>query len=100
LGCYLSFDRFGLEGDEVGSPPDSRRIAALFGLVGMGYGDKIMISHDFSMKHLGALDLTGNSPNWSWYHIFRNVLPVLKERGMCDAQIHRFMNENPQSFYG
>jgi phosphotriesterase-related protein len=100
LGCYLSFDRFGLEGDVVGSPHDSRRMALVIGLAGMGYGDRIMISHDYSLKHVGALDLTKNSPNWSWTHIFKNILPGLADLGVESRQIHQLMNENPQSFYG
>ena len=100
LGCYLSFDRFGLELKRICCPLDSRRLAVICGLVGAGYGDKIVLSHDVSLKHLGHLDLTGGSPNWHWLHVFENILPQLRKMGLSQEQVHKFMNENPQAFYG
>ncbi|OFV86649.1 MAG: hypothetical protein A3J75_06095, partial [Acidobacteria bacterium RBG_16_68_9] len=41
-GAYLGFDRFGLEFLQ----PDRLRLAALIGLLGIGFGHRLILSHD------------------------------------------------------
>ncbi|MRR59464.1 MAG: phosphotriesterase-related protein, partial [Deltaproteobacteria bacterium] len=55
-GASIAYDRFGLEI----YVKDEQRIEALAGLVGEGYGDKIMVSHDYVGASLGRGGLWPN----------------------------------------
>jgi len=96
-GVNISFDRFGLEMEVT----DVLREAIIIGLTGIGYADRIMISHDYIVHQPGstlesrkALKATGF--NWSCEHIFQNILPALKKGGITDATIDTMMVENPR----
>ena len=103
-GTYIAFDRIGLQG-LVGCPMDTTRVACIIGLVGAGYADRIMLSHDFILHWLGrpllvpeaALPLRGN---WNWSHVFKNIVPMLKQGGVSDEQINMMLVENPRRFLG
>lgn len=98
-GVYIAFDRFGIEM----LISDQARIATLTTLLGLGYADRIMISHDCAAATLGR---GGRMPmseavkfkNWSFTHIFNNVLPALREAGVHDEQIRTMMVDNPRRF--
>ena len=51
-GVSIAFDRFGLQG-MVGAPMDELRVACLAGLIAMGYGNRITLSHDTVNVWLG-----------------------------------------------
>ena len=83
-------------------PPDSRRVACLIGLIGLGYVENIMISHDFVNYWLGR---QGNAeivklvmPNYYATHIFKDILPLLKKAAVSDSQINTMLVENPRRF--
>ncbi|MBN2284758.1 MAG: phosphotriesterase-related protein [Deltaproteobacteria bacterium] len=98
-GVSIGFDRFGVEG-VGGTPPDSRRIACLIGLLGLGYADKIMISHDFVNYWLGrqgVSDIIGLvMPNYHITHIFKDIIPALKKAAVSDDQINTMLIDNPR----
>ena len=102
-GVYIAFDRFGIQG-LVGTPLDTRREACLIGLIGMGYANKIMLSHDSCNYWLGRT-LVFPEPaakllaNWRPTHIFEDVIPVLKKAGVTDEQINTMTVENPKKLF-
>ena len=56
--------------------PDAVRTATLIGLLGLGYADRIFLSHDFigcGMGRGGAMPEDDRKllANWSYTHIFR-----------------------------
>jgi phosphotriesterase-related protein len=99
-GCYLGFDRFGLEFVH----PDRLRHAALIGLLGVGFEKQLVLSHDSVACILGRglglpPEVMETIKNWKPTHIFKNVLPKLKEAGVPDQKIKTMMVENPRRFF-
>ncbi len=98
-GVYIAFDRFGIEmllSDQV-------RTAVLIGLLGLGYADRIMISHDcaastYSRGGRMPMEEAVKFKNWSFTNIFRNILPALKKAGVTEDQIQTMMVDNPRRF--
>jgi len=73
----------------------------LIGLLGVGYEDRIMLSHDYigcSSGRGGKLPEEGlrQIANWSYVNVFRNIIPALKEAGITDVQIKTMMVDNPR----
>jgi phosphotriesterase-related protein len=96
-GVNIAFDRFGIEL----FLPDKIRIAMLIGLLGVGYEDRIMLSHDYiacSSGRGGKLPEGGipQIANWSYVNVFRNIIPALKKAGVTDAQVRTMMVDNPR----
>ncbi len=96
-GVNIAFDRFGIEM----FLPDKVRTATLVGLLGTGYGKHIMLSHDFigcSSGRGGRMPEEGlrKVANWSYSHIFRDIIPALKQAGVIDEQIRTMMVDNPK----
>jgi phosphotriesterase-related protein len=102
-GVYVSWDRMGLQG-LAGCPMDEQRYEVLAELIKMGYANQLMISHDYIITWLGrplsipeqALPLIAN-----WYptHLFQNVIPALKQRGVTDDQINTIIKTNPMRLF-
>jgi phosphotriesterase-related protein len=100
-GAFLGFDRFGLEAVF----PDRLRIAALAGLLSIGYAKQIVLSHDYVGCFLGrSMFRTAESrkglAKWGYTHLFKEVLPKLRTIGVGEAQIQTMLVENPQRFFG
>jgi phosphotriesterase-related protein len=96
-GVNVSFDRFGIEM----IMPDAVRTATLIGLLGLGYADRILISHDYigcGLGRGGVMPEEGRKllANWSYTHIFRNIIPALKKAGITEQQINMMTVENPK----
>ncbi len=103
-GVYIAFDRLGL--DFVF--PDNLRKACIIGLVGIGYADRIMLSHDYCGDlSVCWLDRPVELPdfatpviaNWSYAHVFKNIIPALKEAGVSDDKIDTMMVQNPRRLF-
>jgi phosphotriesterase-related protein len=99
-GCTLGFDRFGLDFIH----PDKLRLAALIGLLGVGYESQLVLSHDTVACWLGrGLDLTPETAklvaNWTPTHVFKNIVPALKRAGVGDAKIRAMLVENPRRYF-
>src|SRR5215469_424904 len=99
-GCTLGFDRFGLDFLH----PDKLRLAALIGLIGVGYESQLVLSHDTVACWLGrGMDLPAEMAklvqNWTPTHVFKNILPALKRAGVTEAKIHTLMVENPRRYF-
>ena len=97
-GVMIGFDRFGIQG-LVGAPPDASRIETLIALLDAGYEDQILLSHDTVNIWLGRKPVMNDEAtkmleNWNAAHIFENIIPQLKERGVSDTQIDKMLNAN------
>lgn len=102
-GFYMNFDRIGFNGF-LGAPLDSRRRAMICALLGAGYGDKIMVSHDHVFHDLGRVPvrpaaIADAMAKWNWDYIFRTFFPDLEKMGVSKAQLSKFVNENPKAFW-
>lgn len=99
-GCYLGFDRFGLEFLQ----PDRLRLASLIGLLGVGFERQIVLSHDSVACILGRglglpPEIMETIKNWEPTHIFKNILPALRKAGVAEQKINTMMVDNPRSFF-
>jgi phosphotriesterase-related protein len=96
-GAYLGFDRFGLEILH----PDRARLAALIGLLGVGFERQIVLSHDTVWCWRGRAPLVDASVLGDWHptHIFRKIIPRLREAGVPQAKIDTMLIENPRRYF-
>lgn len=96
-GCSLGFDRFGIEIIH----PDKLRLAALIGLLGVGYEKQLILSHDTVWCWRGRpLPIAGEiMPNWNPTHVFRNIVPRLRDAGVTQAKIDTMLVDNPRRFF-
>jgi phosphotriesterase-related protein len=99
-GCVLGFDRFGLDF----AHPDKLRLASLIGLLGVGYQNQLVLSHDTVACWLGrGLELPPQTAklikNWTPTHVMKNIVPALKEAGVSDAKIRAMLVENPRQYF-
>jgi phosphotriesterase-related protein len=102
-GVYVAWDRMGLQG-LVGCPMDEARYPVMIDLIRKGYGNRLMISHDFIINWLGRpLNLPEQAyplvANWHPSHLFKNIIPALKKGGVTNAQIKEILEDNPRRFF-
>lgn len=103
LGFYCGYDRMGLVG-AVGCPDDKYKMACIFGLTGAGYGDKIILAHDYIRVLLGKAWnfspelMESMFKNWHWGFIFETVLPTLQKMGLTKEQTQAFVDGNVKKF--
>ena len=99
-GVYIAFDRLGIDF----LFPDTLRKACIIGLLGIGYANQIMLSHDYCPYWLSRpFELPdfvrGLMANWSYAHVFKNIIPALKEAGVSDDKINTMMVDNPRRLF-
>jgi phosphotriesterase-related protein len=97
-GAYIAFDRIGLEVIH----PDTVRRACIVGLISIGYADRIMLSHDSVIRMLGRSIEEARAlilPNWVPTHIFKTIIPALRESGVSAEKIKLMMVENPRRLF-
>lgn len=101
-GVYVEFDNFGKEyfvdlearRDGYGCfVTDVQRIVFLKKLISMGYVNQILLSCDVCLKTL--LRTYGG---WGYDHVLLNMVPMMKEFGITDADIETMINKNPVDF--
>jgi phosphotriesterase-related protein len=93
-GCYLAFDFFGEEASRpqaVDFPNDAGRVDYLIALVAAGYSRQLLISVDACFKT--RLTKYGG---YGYAHILDNVIPLMRAKGMSDADIRTIVVENPK----
>lgn len=100
-GTYVGFDRWGIDF----LYPDNLRRATLLGLLGLGFADRIVLSQDCNAKILGRPFVMPDFiqpliANWSYTHIFKNIIPQLKQAGVSDAQVGQMIVDNPRKIFG
>jgi phosphotriesterase-related protein len=96
-GAYLGFDRLGLDLFH----PDRERLAALIGLVGSGFERQIVLSHDTVWCWRGRAPTLPPRvlSNWEPAHLFKRVLPRLREAGVAEEKIHTMLVDNPRRYF-
>jgi phosphotriesterase-related protein len=98
-GCILEFDLFGLEttarhpywADGIDMPSDAQRLDRISALVGLGYAEQILISHDVCTKH--RLRRYGGL---GYDHILRDIVPWMRLRGFAEQVIQTILVDNPR----
>lgn len=91
-GVYIGFDRFGLS-EFAGAPLDEERLVVLAGLIGSGYENQIMLSHDTVNIWLGGPtifpdELAKLLENWEIQHVIKNIIPKLEAGGVSKESIN------------
>lgn len=98
-GAILGMDRFGI--DIINSTAD--RVNTVVALCERGYADRMVLSHDAScfIDWFGPdpETLSGMAPNWNYRHISDDVLPVLRARGVTDAQLDQMLVGTPRRYF-
>jgi len=101
-GCFIEYDVFGFEGYYPArvalaeghlpdTPNDVERIRQVKQLIGMGYVNQILLSHDCGMKIMMT-----SYGGWGYAHLLREVVPLMRVYGITDEDIHTMMVENPK----
>jgi phosphotriesterase-related protein len=92
-GSVLGMDRFGIS---VYCPTE-QRVDTVARLCERGWADQMVLSHDASC-HIDWFDpaLLAGQPDWNYLHITKDVLPMLRERGVSDDHIRSMMVEVPR----
>jgi phosphotriesterase-related protein len=93
-GAFLGFDRFGLELLH----PDRARLAALAGLLALGFERQIVLSHDSVWCWRGRAPTLPPTvmPHWKPTHLFTCILPRLREAGVPERKIEAMLVDNPR----
>ena len=101
-GVYVEFDNFGKEyfveeearRDGYGCfVTDVERVLFLKKLIEAGYVSQILLSCDVCLKTL--LRTYGG---WGYDHVLRNIVPMMKEFGIAEADIDTMIRKNPVDF--
>lgn len=94
-GAYLEYDLWGTELYQEtyhnGWPSDQERLDAVVELVSDGYLSNLLFSQDVCMKVQRA-----KYGGFGYAHLLRNVVPMLRHRGVDDDQIDVILRENPR----
>jgi phosphotriesterase-related protein len=108
-GAYVGFDRIGLARYQ----PDTVRADNLVRLVRAGYAAQVMMSQDrhcgwlgkFARQvppeeqaHIDALRAAGKWPP-PYTYLFTDFVPMLRERGLGEAEIFSILDDNPRRFF-
>jgi phosphotriesterase-related protein len=108
-GSYIGFDRIGLHRYQ----PDAVRADNLVKLVRSGHRAQIMMSQDRHCGWLGKLarqvsaeeqarmDALRAEGNWPppYTYLFTDFVPMLRDRGLSDAEIFSILDDNPRRFF-
>jgi phosphotriesterase-related protein len=100
-GCLLGMDRFGLDIYN----PTSSRVDTIVALAERGYADRMVLAHDAScyIDYFPGAEAQAAkeqiAPNWNYTHISKDVLPMLRERGMTDEQIRQMLVDTPRRYF-
>lgn len=96
-GSYCGMDRIGIQRPNT----DEQRVDLVAKLCAKGYASRITLSHDaacyLDMMTDGIMD--ERAPQWNFTHIPKTIVPMLKERGVSDAEIHQMTVQNPRDIF-
>ena len=99
-GVNIAFDRLGIDAIF----PDRLRKACLLGLIGSGYTDRLLLSQDCFAYRMGRPFEFSESmkpllANWTYVHVFKDIIPALKEAGVSQEKIDTLMVGNPRRIF-
>lgn len=92
-GSTIGMDRFGMEH----VLPDDRRARIVLALLRLGYGDRMVLSHDAAwFSHVTPPSWRARAaPRWHMENIPRRILPMLRDGGASEADLHQMLVLNP-----
>ena len=101
-GVWLGMDRLGSPTPPIG-PDLEGRAQTLATLIKAGFGDRVMVSHDWSVMGVSRSSnprarLSANPDGWLFAK--RRLFPRLLELGVSQDQIDRLNIDNPCRFLG
>ena len=92
-GSYLGFDHFGLPGITL-----EERVDAVARLCARGCAERIVLSHDaMCFVDWFPRAMSDTPGDWRWTYISDEVLPVMRARGISDADIDTMLVDNPRT---
>jgi len=99
-GVTVGFDRWGLGFIH----PDNLRMETILGLLQLGFAGRIVLSQDCNAQWMGRpVELPDFVKpliaDWSYTHIFKNIIPRLKKAGVSDKQVMQMLIENPRRIF-
>lgn len=96
-GSYLGMDRFGLDVLQ----PEDQRVATIAALAAEGLAERMVLSHDASCHNdwFPAAATSAFAPNWTYTHLFDQVIPALRRAGVTEPQITTMLVENPRRYF-
>jgi phosphotriesterase-related protein len=96
-GCLLGMDRFGL--DII--TPFEDRVDTVAAMCARGYAGSMVLSHDAScyIDWFPPEVIPMFAPSWNFEHLFDDVLPALRSRGVSEAQIEAMLVDNPRRYF-
>lgn len=99
-GVNVGFDRWGLNFIH----PDDQRMETILGLLREGFAGHIVLSQDCNARWLGRPVQLPDFvkpliENWSYTHIFKDILPALKKAGVTEEQVRQMLVDNPQRIF-
>ncbi|WP_404827744.1 phosphotriesterase family protein [Conexibacter stalactiti] len=98
-GSMIGADRFGLY-MAPHFPSFEERIETLVRLIEAGYGDRIVLSHDYTAHSDWFLENPlPVASEWSFTHVSSAVIPALRERGVTEEQIDALLVHNPRRVF-
>jgi phosphotriesterase-related protein len=99
-GSTIGADRFGMYME--GFPGLEERVGTVAALCRDGYGDRIVLSHDFTY-HTDWFDLDDPPfefpAEWAPTHVAAVVVPALLEAGVEEAQVEAMLVDNPRRLF-
>jgi phosphotriesterase-related protein len=93
-GSTLGMDRFGVDA----YCPTAQRVDTVASMCERGFSDQLVLSHDAAC-HMDWFDeefIASVQPNWNFLHISRDVVPMLRDRGVTDAHLDTMLVDNPR----
>jgi phosphotriesterase-related protein len=100
-GAWLGMDRLGLA-PAIG-PDAEGRAQTLAALINAGVGDRVMVSHDWSVLGISRTSDPRASRHRNpdgWLFATRRLFPRLLELGISQEQVDRLNIDNPRRFLG
>ncbi len=102
-GAYVGFDRFGISLFQ----PDEVRVKNVLKLAAAGHLERVLMSHDSIMCWLGRPVPYANTfeamldmlPEWRSTHIFKKIVPMLREGGMSEREVETILVDNPRRLF-
>ncbi len=89
-GVCLGIDHIGQSRGMQVYAPDSRRADNIIQLIQRGFLDRLVLSEDLFLKEMWHYN-----DGIGYDHVLNSFVPMLKDRGVTEAQIHTMMVENP-----
>jgi phosphotriesterase-related protein len=92
-GATIGMDRFGMEHVLT----DERRVRVVAELLRRGHAASMVLSHDaaFFSRVTPPSWRAEHAPNWHLENISRRIVPMLRDAGATDADLHQMLVLNP-----